>query len=48
MQIQKNEGLLEELERLNMAMTQIKEERENTLQLKNEKEKEMENTIRQG
>ena len=31
-----------------MAMTQIKEERENTLQLKNEKEKEMENTIRQG
>ena len=31
MQINKNEELLEELERMNMAMTQIKEEKENTL-----------------
>lgn len=46
-QIHKNEGLLEELERLNMAMTQVKEEREMTIQIKIDKEREIEVTQRQ-
>ena len=46
-QINKNEELLEELERINVNINQIREEKELTLQIKGEKDKEVEITQRQ-
>jgi chromosome segregation ATPase len=46
LQIHRNEELLEELERMNYAVSNMREEKDMTLQLKNEKEREMENTMR--
>ncbi len=46
LQINKNEELLEELERLNVAINQVKEEKELTLVVKTEKEREIESAQR--
>ena len=46
-QIGRNEELLEELERVNMAMQQVREEREMTMQMKTEKEREVEGRDRE-
>ena len=43
-QVARNEQLLDQLERINMELTQAREEREMTMQEKSEQEREFENT----